>query len=87
MLKLYFAPRTRAFRVRWLLEELSLPHELHTLFERNADRFPEFIESYRARDRCSRRSLRKRFALPERTRAAPGIQGRADPSANQPVSA
>jgi glutathione S-transferase len=28
MLKLYFAPRTRAIRVRWLLEELGLPHEL-----------------------------------------------------------
>jgi glutathione S-transferase len=28
MLKLYFAPRTRAVRVRWLLEELGLPHEL-----------------------------------------------------------
>ena len=131
MIKLYFAPRTRAFRVRWLLEELGLPYELarvdfvhpahtfaqrtplgkfpaiedgdvtisesgaiveyilerygngrlappigsalrgeflqwlhfaestayppigvivwHTLFERNADRFPEFIESSRGR--------------------------------------
>src|SRR5262245_49290847 len=28
MIKLYFAPRTRAVRVRWLLEELGLPHEL-----------------------------------------------------------
>ena len=28
MIKLYFAPRTRAFRVRWLLEELNLPYEL-----------------------------------------------------------
>jgi glutathione S-transferase len=28
MLTLYFAPRTRAVRVRWLLEELGLPHEL-----------------------------------------------------------
>jgi glutathione S-transferase len=28
MLKLYFAPRTRAVRVRWLLEELRLPYEL-----------------------------------------------------------
>lgn len=28
MLKLYYAPRTRAVRVRWLLEELGLPHEL-----------------------------------------------------------
>lgn len=28
MLKLYFAPRTRSIRVRWLLEELGLPYEL-----------------------------------------------------------
>jgi glutathione S-transferase len=28
MLRLYFAPRTRAVRVRWLLEELGLPYEL-----------------------------------------------------------
>jgi glutathione S-transferase len=28
VLKLYYAPRTRAIRIRWLLEELELPHEL-----------------------------------------------------------
>lgn len=28
MLKLYYAPRTRAVRIRWLLEELGLPYEL-----------------------------------------------------------
>ena len=28
MLALYYAPRTRAIRIRWLLEELGLPHEL-----------------------------------------------------------
>lgn len=28
MLKLYFAPRTRSVRVRWLLEELGIEHEL-----------------------------------------------------------
>ncbi len=28
MLKLYFAPRTRAVRVAWLLEELEIPYEL-----------------------------------------------------------
>ena len=28
MLKLYFAPRTRAIRIRWLFEELGVPHEL-----------------------------------------------------------
>lgn len=29
MLELYFAPRTRSVRVRWLLEELNLPYQLH----------------------------------------------------------
>ena len=28
VLKLYYAPRTRSIRVRWLLEELGTPHEL-----------------------------------------------------------
>lgn len=28
MMRLYYAPRTRAVRVRWLLEELGLPYEL-----------------------------------------------------------
>jgi len=28
MLTLHYAPRTRAYRIRWLLEELGLPHEL-----------------------------------------------------------
>lgn len=28
MIKLYFAPRTRAVRVIWLLEELAIPYEL-----------------------------------------------------------
>ena len=27
-MKLYYVPKTRAFRVRWLLEELSVPYEL-----------------------------------------------------------
>ena len=29
MLKLYYVPRTRAVRVRWMLEELGVPYELH----------------------------------------------------------
>lgn len=28
MIKLYFAPRTRAIRIAWLLEELGLPYEI-----------------------------------------------------------
>jgi glutathione S-transferase len=28
MLKLYYAPRTRSVRIRWLLEELGIAHEL-----------------------------------------------------------
>jgi len=28
MITLYFAPRTRSIRVRWLLEELGVPHQL-----------------------------------------------------------
>lgn len=28
MIRLYYAPRTRAVRVRWLLEELALPYQL-----------------------------------------------------------
>src|SRR5262245_16580567 len=28
MLRLYYAPRTRAVRIRWLLEELELPYEV-----------------------------------------------------------
>jgi glutathione S-transferase len=28
MLRLYFAPLTRAIRIKWLLEELCLPHEI-----------------------------------------------------------
>ncbi len=28
MLTLYYAPRTRSVRIRWLLEELDVPHEL-----------------------------------------------------------
>ena len=40
MLKLYYAPLTRAVRVRWLLEELGLPYELERgSFEPTTDRF------------------------------------------------
>src|SRR5690606_12913143 len=36
-LKLFFAPRTRAFTALWLLEELGLPYELES-FDLNAGR-------------------------------------------------
>lgn len=40
MIKLYFAPRTRAIRVAWLLEELALPYELERAeFIPPADKF------------------------------------------------
>lgn len=40
MLRLHFAPMTRAIRVRWLLEELELPHELVRVeFRPTSDRF------------------------------------------------
>jgi glutathione S-transferase len=39
-LVLYFAPRTRAIRVRWLLEELELPYRLERVtFKPTTDRF------------------------------------------------
>lgn len=31
MIKLYYAPRTRSVRVRWLLEELGLPYDLEVV--------------------------------------------------------
>jgi len=44
-IKLYFTPRTRAIRVRWLLEELALPYQLAPidLFhgEGNSDTYKE----------------------------------------------
>ncbi len=40
MMKLYFAPRTRAVRIVWLLEELGLPYELERVeFRATTDRF------------------------------------------------
>jgi glutathione S-transferase len=40
VLKLYFAPGTRAVRVRWLLEELDVPHEIELVtFKPTRDRF------------------------------------------------
>jgi len=37
MIKLYHARYTRSLRVRWLLEELGLPYELHRLDFRNKE--------------------------------------------------
>jgi glutathione S-transferase len=43
-LKLYFAPRTRASRPRWLLEELGVPYELVTLdFAKGEQKLPEYL--------------------------------------------
>jgi glutathione S-transferase len=40
MIKLWFAPRTRAIRIAWLLEELGLPYELERVeFERTNTAF------------------------------------------------
>jgi glutathione S-transferase len=41
MLKLYYAPRTRAVRVRWLLEELGLPYELARIEFRGGTNFAQ----------------------------------------------
>lgn len=39
MLKLHFAPLTRSIRIRWLLEELSVPYELiHSTYNRDGSK-------------------------------------------------
>ena len=56
MIKLYYAPRTRAVRVRWLLEELGVPHELARVeFNRPSHTFAQSTPS-------SSRSQRTRTA-------------------------
>jgi glutathione S-transferase len=42
-LVLYYAPRTRAFRARWMLEELGIPYELHRVdLAHGEQRTPEY---------------------------------------------
>ena len=44
-MKLYFVPRTRSTRPRWLLEELGVPFELVRLDPRKGDnRTPEYLQ-------------------------------------------
>lgn len=45
MLKLYYTPKTSAFRCRWLLEELGEPHELIRMdFSRRDHKQPEYLK-------------------------------------------
>ena len=44
MLRLYYSPRTRALRPRWVLEELGVPHELVRIDLRaRQNRTPEYL--------------------------------------------
>lgn len=43
-MKLYFAPRTRATRARWLLEELEIPYEIVKLdLSKQENQTPEYL--------------------------------------------
>jgi glutathione S-transferase len=44
-MKLYFVPRTRSTRPRWMLEELGIPHEIARLDPRKGEtRTPEYLK-------------------------------------------
>jgi glutathione S-transferase len=43
-MKVYFAPRSRAMRVRWLIEELEVPHELVRLESAKLRDFPALVD-------------------------------------------
>lgn len=44
MLELYYVPRTRSARPRWMLEEMGIPYELHRLDPKKGEnRSPEYL--------------------------------------------
>jgi len=45
MIKLFHSPRTRSVRIYWLLEELGLPYELHTIaFNQESLKSPDYLK-------------------------------------------
>lgn len=45
MIRLYHSPRTRSVRIYWLLEELGIPYELHTVaFAPESLKSPDYLQ-------------------------------------------